>query len=147
MSIALLTFSVTPNLSANTIFFFFGLGFTSTSATSSAATVFASVTSTVNSSPKTLLEASIALAGKNLFINAANGTPDSGLYSPIKSNIPRSPVSISSVNNCLSKPGASLRLSTILFTIGLNSFIISKTPPTPCSSYIRCTLSEDSLDI
>jgi len=45
------------------------VGFSTTvSVTSSAITPFASVTSAVNSSPKTLCEASIALAGKNLFI-------------------------------------------------------------------------------
>ena len=66
---------------------------------SSAATPLASDTSSVNSSPRTLFDASIALAGKNLFIYAANGTPESGLYSLIKSNIPRLPVSISSVSS------------------------------------------------
>jgi hypothetical protein len=44
-----------------------GCSVTSTVA-SSATTPLASVTSSVNSSPKTLLDASIALAGKNLFI-------------------------------------------------------------------------------
>ena len=45
-------------------------GFTgvSTTATSSATTSLASATSVVNSSPSTLFDASIVLAGKNLFI-------------------------------------------------------------------------------
>ena len=121
------------SLSFSIFNFFLKLGFSSSfsfldlssvfvlsSEVSLAATLFCSVISCVNCSPKTLLEASIALAGRYLFIKAANGTPDSGLYSDIRSSIPRFPVSISSVNNCLSKLGASLRFSTILFTIGLN---------------------------
>ena len=79
-------------------------------------------------------------------MKAAKGTPDSGLYSAIRSNIPLLPISISLVNSSLSKFGASLRFSTILPTIGLNSFIISKAPAAPSFSYILCTLSEASLE-
>ena len=110
----------------------FGFVSISGAATSSAAMPLASSMSVVNSSPKILREASIALAGKNLFIYAANGTPESGLYSLIKSIMPRSPVSISSVNKVLSKLGAPLRFSTILFVMGLNNSIISNAPAAPC---------------
>ena len=64
--IALSTLFLTPNLSAKTIFFF--LGFVGACVTSSAAISTLSDTSSVNSSPNTLLDASIALAGKYLFI-------------------------------------------------------------------------------
>jgi hypothetical protein len=67
---------------------------------------------------------------------AAKGTLDAGSYACIKSSIPPAPVSISSVSNCLSKPGAFLRWSTILFVIGLNCSIISKAPLIPFCSYI-----------
>ena len=65
-SIALFTSFVTPNLSAKTIFL--GLRVVTSVVTSSAAISTFSVTSCVNSSPNTLCDASIALAGKNLFI-------------------------------------------------------------------------------
>ena len=139
------TLSVTLSWSANTFNFVRLSGCCSTA--SSAATPLASVTSSVNSSPKTLREASIALAGKNLFIYAANGTPDSGLYFCIRSNIPLSPVFISSVSSCLSKLGASDLFCTILFTIGANWSIMSIAPLTPSSWYICWTLSEASLEV
>ena len=61
--------SVTASAGNNELGLVSLVGFSSTtSVTSSATTPFASVTSVVNSSPKTLCEASIALAGKNLFI-------------------------------------------------------------------------------
>jgi hypothetical protein len=50
------------------------------------------------------------------------------LYSLIKSNIPRLPVSISSVSSWRSKPGASDLRSTSLLVIGLNCSIISNAP-------------------
>ena len=104
-----------------------------------------SVTSCVNCSPNIFFDASIALAGKNLFIYAANGVPLSGLYSLIRPNIllclnspvlgsalsESNPTSISLVNNSLSKLGASLLLSTNLLVIGLNFSII----------YFKCTIN------
>ena len=66
--IALLTLSLIPNLSAKTIFFFLGLTLTSGATSSSIAISTLSDISSVNSSPYTLWEASIALAGKYLFI-------------------------------------------------------------------------------
>ena len=57
----------TPNLLDKTIFLGFGFALVST-VSSLASIALASSTSTVNSSPKTRLEASIALPGKNLFI-------------------------------------------------------------------------------
>ena len=64
--IASATFFVIPNLSAKTISL--GLRFVTSGATSSAAISTLSVTSCINSSPNTLFDASIALAGRNLFI-------------------------------------------------------------------------------
>ena len=67
-----LTLLLTFNLSAKTIFL--GCGFALVSVvTSSAAISTFSVTSSVNSSPKTRLEASIALLGSMLLIKPANG--------------------------------------------------------------------------
>ena len=134
--IALSTLLLTPNLSDRTTFFL--SGFTSVSVDTSSLTVLTIVsTSSMNSSPKILLDASMALAGKYLLMKAANGTPDFGSYSLTRSSIPRLPISISLVKSSLSKPGASLLFCTILFTIGLNCSIISKTPALPFSSYIR----------
>ena len=61
--------------------------------------------------------------------------------------MPLLPVLISSVNNCLSKLGASLLFSTILLTIGSNCSIISKAPSLPLVSYISCTLLEACLPL